>query len=702
MNRESIYVRDMGSMQKLIDCRLCRKVAFAVFLAILIIELIILIPSYQKHSRDWQSNQASHIEATVKSILLPLSQESRTDIRVVSQYLNMLISENLIEGWALYDIHDGSKLADQGSYPSRTAGSQKNTLVEGLDGRQFLDSLWLHNEFRIGADLQVRMDASELSGSLDAYVIRILWLVLIITLFVTLITMVVLYRYILSPILSLRQKMKSAGEDIIEPENYLVSINGNDELGDVAQEFNDMLQRTGKHLKIIHQNERNLYKSANYDVLTGLPNRLLGFDRLEQAIKLCSRQCNLGALVLVDVDGFKKINDTYGHAVGDNFLKQIAERFSAALRNTDSVVRSVGSEGDDNTISRIGGDEFMVILPNIDTERSAALVAERLCRACKQPIEIENKEIFIDISLGISIFPRDGLDPKTIMVCADTALYAEKEAGGSGFRFFDTAMNENIAKRLEVETELRYALSREEFELHYQPLISIADQSIIGVEALLRWANSKLGRVSPERFISIAESTGLIVDIGDWVLRTACQTGKTLAKAGFPLNIAVNVSSRQFRDQEFLQKVQDALSQTGIAPNQLEIEITESLLVDEYVDSLEIVEQLRELGIKLSIDDFGTGYSALSYLRRVPVDTLKIDRSFINGVDSCSKDASLARTIVAMAHNFGLKVVAEGVETENQLLFLKQCDCDYGQGYYFGRPMELSLLLETLHIPKVI
>ncbi len=685
---------------KLVECRLCRKVTFAVFAAIFIIEIIILIPSYQNFSRDWQAGQAERVRVSVHSILLPLDEESLAEDARIASRLNMLVDNDVIEGWKVFKKNSQSLLAESKNPPSSKL-VDRLVLVEN-EGNAYLDVPLAGDQFDIAYDLQVRINANELSDELNAFVIRILGLVLLITAFVTTITMVVLSRIVLGPILQLRNKMSKAGQEVVEPENHIVYIQSKDELGDVANEFNSMLERTGRHLKIIHENERNLYKNAYYDMLTGLPNRLLGFDRLQRAISLCDRRNTLGALMLIDIDGFKQINDTLGHATGDSLLRQIGKRFSSALRKSDSVALLPESDSGDQLVARIGGDEFMVILPEIDTEQGAAVVAERLCEACKQPIHIENKELIVNASIGISIFPRDGAGEKDIMTCADTALYAVKDLGGGGYRFFDVAMNNSIVKRLEVESELRNALANNELELHFQPLVNVITQSIVGAEALLRWNNAKLGAVSPDRFIPIAESTGLIVEIGQWVLETACSAVKELEKQDNSIFIAVNVSSRQFREENFLDQVRDVLDRYDVAPSQLEIEITESLLVDEFSGSLAAVEKLRELGVSLSIDDFGTGYSALSYLRRVPVDTLKIDRSFITNIGTCEKDASLVRTIITMAHNFGLKVIAEGVENQDHLDFLRESNCHYAQGYYFGKPMALPSLMKMFHMTKVV
>jgi diguanylate cyclase (GGDEF)-like protein/PAS domain S-box-containing protein len=429
--------------------------------------------------------------------------------------------------------------------------------------------------------------------------------------------------------------------------------------------------------------EQQLVRQANFDEVTGLPNRFLAFDRLSQAFVRARRGNSKVALLFIDLDRFKRVNDTLGHPAGDAALKSAGQRISSCLRAED-------------TVSRFGGDEFVVILAGVGSAQDTKSVVEKIQLAFSQAMEIGESEVFISPSIGISLWPEDGEDPETLVRNADTALLRAKSSGRNTYSFFTPEMDKRIRAQTRIENQLRPALEQKEFYLHYQPIIDIADSNIVRAEALLRWNNSELGAVSPADFIPIAEEIGLIVPIGDWVMKAACLEAASWPSSDtHPFTLAVNVSTRQFRGTSLVEGVGNALRESGFAPERLEIEITESLLMGDIPEVTKSLGQLKDLGIKLSVDDFGTGYSSLSYLRRFPVDVIKIDRSFVMEVMSNPDNATLVETIVNMAHSLKLQVVAEGVETEEQLEFLRGLGCDFAQGFLFSRPLSAADFRKT-------
>jgi diguanylate cyclase (GGDEF)-like protein/PAS domain S-box-containing protein len=443
--------------------------------------------------------------------------------------------------------------------------------------------------------------------------------------------------------------------------------------------------------------EERLLHQANFDDLTGLPNRVLALDRLSQALARAEREHWNVALVFIDLDNFKNVNDTLGHSAGDELLMEAARRLQSSVRKTDTVSR-IGDDDRFDTVARIGGDEFLIILPDLGAPVYGEVVARKILDACSKPFTLNGHDVFVTASVGLTVYPADGEDPQALMQNADAAMYRAKEIGRNTYRFFTKQMNDQAAERLTIESHLRYALERDELFVEYQPIVEVSSGNLVAAEALLRWRSQELGLVMPDRFIGVAEGTGLIIPIGDWVLQTVCREAAAWQdRAMGPLRVSVNASSRQFRGSDLVTTVSEALEDSGLPAACLELEITESLLVDKESEATAILHQLSEMGVRLSIDDFGTGYSSLSYLKRFPVDTLKIDRAFVRDVTTDPEDAALARAIIAMGRSLGLKVVGEGIETMEQLEFLRQERCDLVQGYYFSRPLALkafSVLLE--------
>lgn len=442
-----------------------------------------------------------------------------------------------------------------------------------------------------------------------------------------------------------------------------------------TQELVENTLRLRGEIEQRHDAQERLNRLAYYDSLTGLSNRVLFRDRFQQALAQAQRDKRRMAVMLLDLDRFKDVNDSLGHPMGDRLLRVMAERFRRVVRDSDSI-------------ARLGGDEFTVLLTEVETPESVAPIAERLLRYCAEPTQIGGTDVYMSASIGVAIYPDDASDIDSLLKHADTAMYQAKSAGGQGYKFYSPEMTERALKRVALEGRLRSALERNEFNLVYQPVTDLKTGRVVGMEALLRWECCEGQSIGPAEFIPVAEETGLIVAIGDWVLDEACSQMRRWHDAGLGnLRVAVNVSSRQIGRERLVEAVLHALRRSGLEPRYLELELTERVFVDNTDLVHTTLKRLSDLGVHISIDDFGTGYSSLGYLKRLPIHTIKIDRTFVSGVPDDRDDAELTTAIVAMAHGLGCRVVAEGIETEAQLKFLQQHGCNDAQGYLFARPM---------------
>jgi diguanylate cyclase (GGDEF)-like protein len=466
-------------------------------------------------------------------------------------------------------------------------------------------------------------------------------------------------------------------------------VSGDDKVSVIITNISDYRQAT-ERLKYL----------AQHDTLTDLPNRYLFNDRLTQAMAHAERERQMLALLFLDIDNFKHINDTIGHKAGDELLKSIADRLIICMRRTDSISWPL-AEDSKHLLARLGGDEFTILITDVTNIQDPAIVAHRILNILAEPFIIGTQEVFVTASVGIAVYPVDGKDIDTLLINADVAMYQAKNQGKNNYQYYSESMNIFTVERFAIENKLRKAMDNNEFMLFYQPQIDISTGKMIGVEALIRWLQPDLVLIRPGQFIPLAEQTGLIIPIGNWVLHTACAENRAWQKAGLePLRMTVNVSSIQFGQNDFVESVSRILSDTGLEPRYLQLELTEGSLMQDSQTTIKKLQSLQKMGIQTAIDDFGTGYSSLSYLKRFPLSTLKIDCSFVKDLVTSPNDQAIVKAIISLAHNFNLKVIAEGVENRKQLAFLHGCGCEGVQGHLICPPVNSAVLREFLKKKK--
>ena len=493
-------------------------------------------------------------------------------------------------------------------------------------------------------------------------------------------TAVVLTRGIVRPIRELRSSADAIGRGMLE---HRIPVRSSDEIGQLAASFNHMAESR-------QRSEEALQKLAQHDSLTGLPNRNLFYRRLVEALDHGGRADRRVAVHILDLDEFKDVNDTLGHPTGDLLLRHVAERLERCVRTTD-------------TVARLGGDEFALVQTNLLEYDGIPVLAKRVLDTLAKPFDLDGERVYTGASIGITVFPYDGREAEQLLKNADLALYRAKEEGRNNYQLYDPAMNAEIHERKALEQDLRLAIEKDELFLNFQPQLEIVSGRIIGAEALVRWRHKDRGMVSPGQFIPVAEQTGLIIPLTEVVLRQACVQARVWQDAGLPeLKVTVNLSALDFRRKDLVAMVMGILEDTGVEPKSLELEITEGSVMSGVESVITTLNELNALGIELAIDDFGTGYSSMGYLKQFPVSRLKIDQSFVRDVLTNDQDASITEAVINMGHSLGLKVIAEGVETQEQLEFLRDRGCDEGQGYYFSHPLDPDAFIAfvTSHAPR--
>ncbi len=472
----------------------------------------------------------------------------------------------------------------------------------------------------------------------------------------------------------------------------------------IVERLTDEQGEASHHIALFHdisdrkQAEEELDRLLHYDPLTMLPNRLLFRNRLQHEFNVAARHRSCTGVIVLNLDRFKQLNDTFGFTAGDQLIKEVADRLDCCIRNTDLIARQQDRvERDPDLVSRMGGDDFAFILSEMRRPEDAGVVAERILASLREPFQVGDEEVFVSASMGIAIYPQNADDSDGLMQCAESALKQVKAEGRGGYRFFSPEINISSASRVRMEAQLRRAIEQQELTLHYQPKFSLASGEISGMEALLRWPQRDGGMISPVEFIPMAEDTGLIIPLGEWILQQAFADTLALERrTGHALQVAVNLSARQFQHHALEATIRDAMEQSGIPAHQVELELTESMLMHNVEDANRMMQRLRGLGVSLAIDDFGTGYSSLAYLRQFPVNTLKIDRSFVNDLSCANSSACIITAIIGLGEGLGLTVVAEGIETAQQHEHLKQAGCALAQGYYLARPTTLEQLCAEL------
>ena len=476
-------------------------------------------------------------------------------------------------------------------------------------------------------------------------------------------------------------KLLGIGEQSFDADTLFIPFGKNGEAGMVVQAHDISLRK---------ERDERIQFQANYDTLTGLPNRLLFMDRLNQGLIRSDREGKKLTLMFIDLDGFKYVNYTLGHHVGDLLLQKAAKRLTDCMRSSD-------------TVARLGGDEFTIIMPSLDDPAQISLAAQRILDALEKPFQLNDEEAIVTGSIGITVFPDDASEASDLLRNADAAMYRAKDQGKATFHYYTADLNEEVKERVAIKTGLSKAMEREELSLHYQPKLDLKTDCFTGVEALMRWNSTELGFVAPVRFIPSLEEIGLVVEVCEWAIRQACEQHLKWLADGLPaIRMAVNLSARQIREPSFVSIVSEVLKDSGIDPTYLEIEITESMLMSDSNTIVTALDQLHEMGIQVAMDDFGTGYSSLSYLKRFPIDTIKIDRSFVAEIANDPDYAEIIKTIISMGKTLNRKIIAEGVETQEQLSILRDYHCDEIQGYFISRPMPAEGLKNILRSRKFI
>lgn len=670
--------------------RLSWRITLVVFLTIMTVQAGILSVTV----RDYEGTRLTELIETGRSAIVPLINPKILDLLappISAEDAERLIMTTKVNGVAIYSA-DLNLISTYGEPTVINLVDRTNLNKTFYDGHAF-EAIFRPNELRRPFVVVARMDASEIPGLVYNYVEQTILVMLLMSAFVTSVLMVALGHWLLEPILFMRANLVSASENPENPNLPDSPFDPNDEIGGAIEIAQHLIRQNADNInRIKSAAEDQIHKLAYYDSLTGLPNRILFLQKLSEQAHLGESEGQQGhfAVVAIDLDHFKDINDSMGHNVGDAILRAVGKRLRSALPEQAIVART-------------GEDEFAIMMPLKADVHTAREVGERVINVIRShPFSVFNESFQVRGSIGVATFPDDGVDPDQVLKNADIALNRAKEDGRDSVREYSEDFDRAVQQRFQLLRDLRDALEHEQLQLFYQPQLDLRTGKLIGAEALIRWFkpdNSREGGtfIPPNEFIPVAEQSGLIVPIGEWVLRVACESAALWTRhGGHDIRVAVNVSGAQFHQSDICAHVEKTLQETGLSPQRLELEVTESVFMDDIQHTIQILNRLHGLGVELAIDDFGTGYSSLSYLRQFPIDRLKIDQSFIRNALNNPDDASIARTIVALGHSLNLKIIAEGVETKDHEAFLLREGCDEVQGYRYARPMPGEKFIEFL------
>jgi|AntRauTorcE11898_2_1112593.scaffolds.fasta_scaffold00841_5 diguanylate cyclase (GGDEF)-like protein len=682
----------VGWWKRFAGCRLCRNLTAASFVAILLIEMVILIPSYRNYEEDLLRRQVNVAAQALTTLLTQVEPESLS-----ATSLQRLMAQSSLEG-VVIDGHGKQLVAGAAISNPGPAGGGLRNLARTDSGH--LAVAWPSGTLVQGYRVQGLVNVSQIPGELVAFVFRILGLSLLIAVFVTLVTMAVVDRMMLSPLLRLRGRISLAGDDAEHPLQYVRGPERCDEFGEVESAFNGLLRRNASYLsrlqelnseldqlldertQSLRQTEQELEIRTLYDQLTGLANRNLFEEQLDRFFQLpIAQHPPAEALLVMGLNDFQTLNGLAGHDTGDRVLQEVARRLA-------------GFSTDHGHVARLGGDVFGLLVQGTDHEPLETRIS-KIIEACEAPVVIDGHPHECEFSAGVAVAPLDGQDAKTLLSHAEIAMHRAKKSSGTQVQFFASELGEQVQRRQNLVRDLKLAVERKQFELYYQPQLDDA-RRIIGYEALLRWQHPDQGFVSPGEFIPLAEETGLIGALGDWVLEQSVAQLSRWAAEGFEGRVAVNVSAVQLNDPNLSQRIAELLHRYRVEAGQLELEITETALMENVDCALSTLRQFRAQGLLVAIDDFGTGYSSLAYLKMLPVSRIKIDRAFVTGLPDNHQDAALCRSIINMAHNLECEVIAEGVEIEAQATWLIGAGCDELQGFLFGKPAPRDEVVETV------
>lgn len=563
----------------------------------------------------------------------------------------------------------------------------------------YVRDIWLHPDLQL---LSV-LPSTEFEALSRKIAIPIAIISIGATAAISLLLFLLLRSLVVAPVRELRQLAIAIGEGR-EANLSDRKLNRSDEIGDLARSFHDMHAKLDSSIHELQESHAEIEHLAYRDSLTGLPNRRLFLELVEQGIKRSSRNSLNSAILFLDLDDFKKVNDTLGHEAGDVLLKEVAQRLKHCLRDSDIIIRDstvIDDESNTGVVARLGGDEFLILINDLHEPTGARFIAERILQTLREPFFLLGQEFIVGTSIGISASPKNGNDVEVLIKCADTAMYEAKRHNKNTYRFYDDDMQSAILERMSIERDLRIAVNDQAFTLNYQPQFDTQTESISGAEVLLRWHHAERGMVPPDQFIPIVEDMGLIGTLGEWIIDETCRQWAEWKNSGIaPPRLALNVSQRQFKLCNLVEVVGEALSRHNVPPEALEIEITESSMMEAPLEVIESLNIIRDMGVRIAMDDFGTGYSSLSALVSLPIDTLKIDRCFITDVGMGKANEKIVSAIISLAHNLNLEVVAEGVETRNEYQYLLKKQCETCQGYLFSKPLPVEQMTELLKVPQ--